>query len=504
MSWSPDFERLLGRDRVAPLLLLESLRLGSILGSHGRDELRLSSFPLAGYRESIALDGCSISHGELQPVSWSRSTTALTIGLRADPRRHTWRGQVIQLRMGFAGWQESAFQPIFTGQVQQVTYRQGRWQIRAIDLVAGLTSRFDTPTLGGLFYDLDSTALTASLATGGGTATVTSTADGFDREGSGVYLALVEPVSGDDAFWVAGSAKTSTTLTVSVGNVLDTTRVTAGIGSVVRGAVYVEDHPIDVTRKILTSTGTTGGHGAWDTLPASWSYAIPPWLLDHEDMDRMVNRTTPSTGGTEWVLHEVEPQLNGLEYLSQWLAPGGFWLAMRQGRLTTRGIVDMERERVDATITDDDVVDVVYEAWDATLPIEYYEVWVRSADNSTTPRKKLSNHIETRPTVGVKELYLGSVHANHTGWGDQVAARVGRLLTAIPERLTVVLRGWRLAGLTPGDVVSIRTSVVSSIYAAAGYDFGDRRLLVVGGGPDWFAGTTTLRLLAPVPVDGPP
>ncbi len=502
MTWSPRFLEALRQHTVAPLLLVESL----VLGGRGRADLRLSSFALEGYRELLSPEGSSISHGELRAGSWERSATSLTLGLRGDPRRRTWRGQVVQVRMGFLGWSPGDFEPIFTGQVRQCRYSRGRWTLQLVDLVAGLTSRFNDPGVECLFYRLRSSPLTATLGTTTTTAELVTLSGGYEADDdTGVYLALVEPDSGDEAFWIAASGTSGTTdLTgVGLGNVLDTTRVSAAIGSQVRGAVYLAGHPLEVARRILVSTGTPGRHGSHDTLPESWSYGIPAHLVDHADVDRAIRRTTPATGGVEWYVTETEKQDDGLAWLTAQLAPAGFWLGLHHGLLTCRGVPDYDREPVDAVIGDDDLVELEYDAWDASLPVEYYEVRVETAD-SGSGRTSTELHVETRPARIRRLIYLPHVHANHVGWGDLVAERTARLYTRIPERITVTLAGWKHAGLSPGDVVQLRTADVSSIYASRGEDFDSRRLLVVGGGPDWFRGTTTLRLLAPVPVeDGP-
>lgn len=503
MSWSAEFLREMRRRSVAPLFLLEEHRHGS----EGRPPAPLlASFDAPGVEPVIMSENTSVEYGELRPGTFERSADVLSVGLAKDPRRFVKRGALWQLRVGFQGWDLDDFEPVFTGRVRSCSLRQGRWVVTFVDLAGSLTSRVKSPSLGGIFTNqtdlLGRSTLTDALLTSESVAELDD-AVVVESETGQAAVYIVEPAN-DDPFYVAGVMTNGTADTITglvAGSLFGTTRVNAAVGDGFRTVAYIEDHPLLVARKILVSTGT-GAHGAYDTLPAAWGLGLTLPLIDGADIDQHVALCSPASGDP-WILLQETAQDDPMSFLTSWLAPGGMWLGMRQGRLTVRGLVGLRSRTVDPehVITDDDLVEPPeYDLWDPTLPVEY--LFVRVYDLSGGDAEYSENHLEAPPVIPYRDIDLPV--AAGSDWREFVAQRVGQFFLRVPERLKVRLAGFRLAHLCAGDVVHVSSRFLDSVYAGRGYSFASRRLLVLGGGPDWFGGTTELLLCAPVPVDGAP
>jgi hypothetical protein len=111
-----------------------------------------------------------------------------------------------------------------------------------------------------------------------------------------------------------------------------------------------------------------------------------------------------------------------------------------------------------------------------------------------------SERLETRPALREVSLPAQCVYTNETAWAVSIGYRLAVHLLRRGERITVRCAGFRLAGVSLGDVVELTTDQVVSRFDASGGAFRARRCLVVGGGPDWFAGVTRLTLIAHDPA----
>lgn len=507
-AWSQPFRRACADRIVQPHYLAESIAVDGFRPYGG--ELKLSSFVCPGYTHAIALEGSSVSHGELQIPAFSRTADSMTLGLTRDVRRHTSRGQVVRVRLGFPGWSPAAFEPIFVGVVRSLTWRAGLWELGLVDLAYGLTSRFpDAVASAALFGGSlsDTTVSGTAYTVGDGTLNVVSTV-GLEQSnyaGGEGYVLLITPTTGA-AFYVHATGKTANTFTGLGGALFNTTAVNAAIGSTVDEVAYTETHPLNIVRRILVSTGTSttsavGTNGDRDVLPEPWGIGLPPGVVDGSDFVRQVRLSSPASGANDWVLVEHEEQDNPLSWIAAFLQPGGFFLSHRQGLVTGRAVVDVDAADDVSQVTDQDIGAVdSYEAWDRSQVVEHRRLTVTTPDGGSTSETEAS--ADTRPLLETRTLDLPDCWTNESAWRTSVIDRLSRYLLRVPERLTLSCPGWRLAHLSPGDVVELTTSIVSSRYAQEGYDFVNRRALVVGGGADWFNGGTRLQLLVPPPLPG--
>ncbi len=504
MPWSGRFIDALHGSTLAPRYLLESITVSAAGWRAVGGDLRLSSYPVAGYIEEIARRGSAVSYGELRPITWERSHGALTIGLRGqrDIRPFTTRGQVVQLRVGFAGWAPHEFEPVFTGMVRNVVQRGSRWALEVVDLVAALSSRFDTTSQQQpLFHALNSTTLTANY-TPGVTATISvASGAGFNAETGGVYVLRITPTGGDPYYTSATTKPTANTFsgTLTDGR-FNTTATAAVTGDLVEAIAYTAAHPIRIAQRLMLSTGEGAG-GQYDVLPAGWSWGLDPGLVDGDDCDAFY-RLSRASGDPNWSMLVDAQQEDGIGWLSGVLRPGGFFVSQHQGLLTTRAVLSTDVETSTSgsvTINDDDIAEVSeYQAFDPGAPIEYGRPRVRAEYTAATDSWGSSaalaeTDIASRPSRDRYTRDLPYVFNGGSAWPDAVTTRMGQWDTRVPERLSLTLRGWHRGLFSVGDLVRLNTSLIRPRAYSSGDTFaGYRKALVVGGGIDWFGATTRL------------
>lgn len=504
MGWSDALLSALRADHVALDFLLEAVEISNFRAT----SWALSSRATPGYTACIDVGRCQITHGELQVPSWNRTATTVRIGLNRSLGNAVKPGQACALRIGLRGWAPSAFETVFLGVVRGVSWSAGQWSMDLVDLGYSLQSRWVRPDADPrLFGALDDGQTTITVAYSAGNPTIdVGDTTAFEAPTGDPYLLLISPASGADPFLIVatgtsgGNQFTGAAGTAGYG----TTAVNADVGSIVQCVGWSDGHPLQAVRRVLISTGL-GGNGARDVLPTSWGYGIPYELVDGEDVGICANLSSPASGSDSWLLLATSPVDDGQAYLQEFLQPGGFFLAMRQGKITARCVVDPSQQPgPDEWRLDDSIVET-YDAWDPSV-VEAKRLRIAEMQYlyglapPLTAYTGASENLETRPALRETSLAAQSVYTNETAWAVSIGARLGVHLLRRGERLTVRCAGYRLAGASLGDVVEFTTDQVASRYEEAGGAFLRRRCLVVGGGPDWFAGVTRLTLIAHAPV----
>ena len=264
----------------------------------------------------------------------------------------------------------------------------------------------------------------------------------------------------------------------------------------------MDDHPIDAARKIIASTGTALGNGAYDTLPASWGYGLSDLLIDHEDMGRWKGYSSPSAGSADWDWVSLTAQANGLQWLQSRLSLGGFFLAIRQGRVTCRCCQDLNDGTVSALdpglyqtgieITDDDVLTWdAWESWDTSYGTESLTTKIVTDSSSSTT----TGHINGLPAENIRTYDLSSlIFANEPAHRANLAGRMPWWSNRIPERVVCTTGGLSHARLCAGDVVSITTTAIGPRTDRSGAGYQERRAMIVRSSPDWWNGSVVLDL----------
>ena len=512
MGWSAEFLEAL-KDRIhTPQFYLE---VSKEAGNPGATGAVFHSHHGVYYKEgehTISRDSVRVSSGSISVLSWSQSFGGLVVGIHGGNDEATTilqsvvRGSLVRLYCGFEGWRSANYQPIFTGQVRQLRGNPQRgYSLECWDIVRALGSRWTTTSnQAALFFNLDqdvSAATTVKTGTSytaasGGPLDVTS-ASAFEREDSANYLLRATP-SGGSAFYIRATGLTGTQFTGLTGGVYDTTDEDLAAGDKIEHLALLQDGPIDIVKKLLLSTGTTGAaHSTYDKYPAGWGFAVPRDWVDLADIDDIMSRYQVDT---TWNLDVVvtEQQTNPINWLQGVIGKCGFWLVHRQGEISMRPAQNPLLSTIpgDFHITDSEIESVMdWQAWDGSRSLDYVSLKVSDMlDYSVTS----SEAITTLPSsqtyeVTLDDLWDGTGNQNQDGVAD-VDTRTEIWAHRIPERVSLTMCGLRYAGLCEGDIGRITSGVVPSRDSAG---TASRPCMVISCAPDWLGGVVRLDLSIP-------
>lgn len=282
---------------------------------------------------------CKTSGASLDPIYWRHNGSQLSVtfigsaNLRNLLDSGVVRGTIIELRVGWAGMTVANFEPVWFGQVQQIQWAGGdTWRIIAWD--ATTIMRAGLSTNGHEFFsDVGASAVVAAggYTAGAGTLNVNTSAN-FQRETGSAGAVLVDDGT-NPPFVLKYTGTTATSFTGVTGNVYGTTATSVAAGASVTELALLEDHPGNILRKFLASTGA-GTNGAWDTLPSVWGCHIPVAYTDETDIGTWMSSVYGGSG--LWQVLVSETVYNGREWLNDLLSLGGIHPVMSNGMLTCR------------------------------------------------------------------------------------------------------------------------------------------------------------------------
>jgi hypothetical protein len=491
MSWSAQFISDLGATSLTPLWRLQRVQLHTEAGA----ETRIYSHTGSPRIRRVRIDGAALNDYEAT-TTWGRTVVELVgddLGAlaAAGPRGTFWA-----LYLGFPGYTEDEYQRVAFGQWRQLSGRKPAWTLEIIDAATGLRQRPVNATgETSLFYDLDGdTTTTADYVTADTGLTVSSTT-GFVRKTADDGIIHVTPASGEP-FWLRWDSISPTQFTVDTTDEIGTVRIDTVTGATVTRAALLEDHPIVIALQVLTSTGG-GANGSWDVLPTAWGLAVPVGYVDYFDAFQYAGKVAiVSSGSYLWSVALIAPEADGFGWLSGLLAAGGFYMTMRQGSITVRAIqqsISPIAALTDWRITDADVVDVQHEWWSSEHVTEYGSTAVTTASASTS---HVGTDVYQRPSAVVYTYDLSDrLWSNQSAVRDEMLNRLVESREITPEALTLTLRGWWWAQMTPGDLGWLSCSrVVSRWFGSLG--FVAQRCKIVQVSPEWdTAPVTVVRVL---------
>lgn len=500
MSWDAAFTEALGGRAVGAVFLVERVALYHEPG----EPWAAASHPGYGLEASIVAQSLQVSGSTVTPVDWSSTIGEWSFSVQTeDPGalfRALRRGAAVQAWVAVSdGGATTAPQPVALGLVADITGTRGSWLVRCLDVGAILRSRLDARTGGlRLFADVGaSTALSSAYTPGDAHLDVVTTAQ-FEKQTGGAGVVRVTPHTGDPFLLTWTSLGTSPTrvMGLSASGVAGTTAVGASTsGSTVECLVWLDGHPIDIARRVLTSTGV-GTNGPWDIYPASWGLGLPYRYLD--DVDAQAYRVgvvkASASVAYVWEYAQDEAVDDAWSWLTGWLGVGAMFPAMRQGRLTFRGWQRAPLRSIGyaAEIDDRDIFEVeAWSAYDSDHPTEHQRVTVTGSGGSSSTTL---THADTLPAYRTLAIDISDRASTSAGnLADDVADRYEVPATVIPERVEV-RASMRLATLAPGDRVRLTTGQCASrAHGAAG--FVDDEAHVAQVATAWDAGYTRLVLL---------
>ena len=501
VSWTPEFNAALERQRRAPTYLLEVLEVTGAPGASWRIGSHLGLGDVSGLDpSSISWSGASLS-----PRTVSATLGGWTVDIVRDVEQlyaHATAGSIVALRQGFAGWTADEMEIIGLGQVTQISGQEPRVTVECRDILGAFRSRLSTSYgLSQLFADLSSSTTAAAGFTPGDTQIVVASTAGFSRQTGGTGMLLCTPASGDPfyATYTGVGIGPPRFTGISTG-ILGTSAVALAIADTVEEVAHVYGHPLDAARKILCSTGA-GTNGTYDVLPSGWGLGVPDDLVDHADIDAWRDDVVvPASGNYTWSLVALEPQDDAIGWLSDILAPAGLFLVVRQGKITIRAIQDTEtaaRVEEDLAITDADVIGDAqgvesYQAWDPGHDPEIQYVRVVAATGLGAASSSTED-AATLPTANTDVISLTAVWDNDTAIATEVLGRLEQSRRRRPELLRLRLARARLARAAVGDIVPIQ---LSRVLARQSPRVGiDGQALIVDVTPDPVAGTVVVSAL---------
>lgn len=529
MGWSAQF-----RDGLARALPMRH-RVRSLPGPTGA-EATGRGWTLTAGAESLgvvlALTGSSTAGAHLDVPSWSSSIGGFTIALVGDARpllQRIWRGQFVAHEVSFDG---AAWEPVQLGVVDDLHGGDdGRWYLDCLDGLAALRSRYTTSEREQPLFSLygltdaegedginSNTSLLGEAYNPGNEASLTVATNTLYGDTDGGRLAVIDPLSPGRFFYRFTGTSGTDTLTGGTDGVYGTTARARVAGTRMQAVPFVEDHPCNIARKILASNGRTSdtpsasANGPWNTLPRTWGYGIPDRLLDHEDMDDWVRLTSPASGSAGWTMISELEQRDGLGYLQGWLARGGFFLTIRQGRYSCRGVVD-PAGMSEATFTGASSMgrlsgafivpgSLRWSAWGGSSSVEYRRVKVYTGSQSPQATAEVTDTIRSQPCEDEYPVPLqDTIWSNERAHQRLLLQRLAPWVLTLCERLQVDCVHPLAKGLAVGDIVILDfahwggrdVTVTGGVYDG-------RAAMVTGVDPDWFDGGPTKLTLATPPA----
>lgn len=516
MGWSRAFTAELENRLIKPIYILSTIRVKSWV-SPGWEICSVEGIAGPGY---LAVDGGaprgSFSGAEISVRDWRCTFGGFSIdlcGFRAIADKVA-RGQICALKVGFPGWSKSSFESVALGQLWGVTQTSPTsYTLEFRSIQAALQSRLtDDPDKLKLFASCENLAVTVGSNYTAGDGTITLAGDDLEKQengGVGTAIGMIE-IEGSSTFFLRYSAYNSGTniATVSSSGAFGTTDSNATAGAAVNVYAYIDDHPIDLVRKILCSTGTAssssaGSNGDYDWLPETWGFGIDDSLVDHEDCNYFREKSQPASGTDDWIVYSQAVD-NGYSWIEDTISPAGYFLIERQGRLTVRAIIDPNtpKTQVAAQIGEEDIVSVgEYELFDNEIEIDYAKRIFREGRTGST-NYTVTGDVSTFPSLPSYSERIEGIEQNESEILTEIGDRIGPWWVRSPSSVRLICRGWRLAPLCPGDLVELTTDLIVGRTRSSFDGLVSQKCLITGINCNWFGAETEITLKILPDFDG--
>jgi len=470
----------------------------------------------------------TIIDGSLQHSGYRLNTQTFVVSsagwsfmVGSNPCAHLTRGHVLRLYWGFDVFDPADMEILDWGVVRDITahggvklsqssHSQGPWTITCDPFFSMLQQRPTTePSEVALFNTIDDESDIDSDYTASDSTLVVLSTSGFDTHTDADIGGML--VHGNDNDFYASFLGTTG------GTDFDNFTVIPGQGFPDNDAdapneaeerAYLFGHPSEIYRQLLASTGT-GGNGTYDILPKQWSYGLDEQYIDDTDCDAYMDASLD----TLRLYIFAEEQDNALQWMLNWLAPGGWFPCIYQGAFTLRCVLhpDTEDPNDGVEITDDDLEDgpdaVLFNAFSPDSPLTYRVIRVASAQTNHTsgafasetpslPARLFWDIDYSNP--GVAALYDPTL-ADEQGAAISIYTRLRPWFSVLPQLYTLKCVGPRHFARAVGSRVLLTTGQDSSGSYARLTERDDSKpreksALVVGWFPDLNACKIKLEL----------
>ena len=501
-----------------------------VLHSHGSPGIHLH---LGHAIEKISTTGQRVS-----VRSWKSSLGGLRVHLSGAKVAQAVsvnipRGLLAELKVGFAGFRYDEFETFGFYVYRGLSGIENNW-VMEFDEGLSILQRPSSVHLSGQFYRQAGNHY-AELSTGyAGTAgetdllvanakrldsgeTITFNSTNFPKDSTHRGLLYVESTD-TDPFFLKFTGIDGLGFEVVADNVLDTVRGPAGILDKVFVYGYVQDSIPEVANLVLF--GRRDAHILSDkTMPDGWHCDLraDSHMVHQPDMHRVSELFSSDYANFKGDFIVPSALDNGFRGLEEFLSAFGFWLVMKEGRLSYRFVQQLvvaggfsPKATPDYIITDYDIVrEQSYQRYNTDAPDEIFQLalpgGILSSTVSETP-------IKTRP--GTYRFMHPSrqfvfdddvLSSNKLNSRTNMKGRLGPWYHRIPDQMTLELKSWRFAEMVPGDVVSIESSYLFNMINGAlpmpdGSMLRSHRgtlYLVTGVDVNWDSFSVTVQLSTP-------
>jgi hypothetical protein len=398
------------------------------------------------------------------------------------------------LRLGWPGWGWEDYEPMAVGQLDSVSHSGGhRWTLRFMDGLAALRSRITkNPSEASYLQDLPISTINEGAppwtATGyPKSLTLTDASDFLDPATVGHDCGISILTTGAYGIYWRYSAKAGNVLTVEQEDWLGTGTAAASYanGTGVKQVAIYDGHPLTILHRLLSSNGS-GLNGSGDVYLSAMGLGVPQEFIDAQSFDMWKGERSPSSGTWRAQIGRHSPQVNGFDWLMSQFCPAGFIPVVRQGRYAGRAILSpLDMPSFDPThhISDEHIARVEswqgydeqqsaeaaeVSVWTATsgppeydATIAFQEMWAQftGGEADGQANANAATVFRTSPHAARWDIDLsGMVYTNETAIAQEVADIMAGWLASVPQRVSLLLRGWGWLQLCCGDKVYLSTS----------------------------------------------
>lgn len=433
----------------------------------------------------------------LTPVSWQSTVGSVSVQIHGDTtqlRTNMTRGTVVRVLCTFLDWTHGVYELVYWGMVWNCTGVGVEWTLEIRDPISAMQNRLSTTTPELFNTNNHTTTLNGAFSAGATTATVADTSSfEFDTQ-TPIGAIKIE------SEYITYTGKTGTTFTGCTRGAFGTTDATHSDTTTVTEVVLLRGHPLDIALRLLVSRGVTG-NSSYDDYPSFWGFGMNQSLVDIDDIEQWRDEVVKvASGSYQWdVVIEGTWDNPASQFVSYWGA-GGFYPAMRQGRLTIRGGKGPTMDTTppylaEFTITDEEIIagftGITIDLWDPNQSVEFRYV------RASTYSDNLDNDEGAVGTLPSERRYTydvaGWVFTNQSAVRTEMVARLARCGLRVPMAIRLRLAGMLYSALTPGDVVALQSERMGIADFMA---TGGSLCLVSQVSADWAANVVDVTLLS--------
>lgn len=461
-----------------------------------------------------ALLSVSAPTQSVQIRSWSPSIGAVRATLSGAHHafwiaRSIPRGMLCRLKVGFAGMDYGEWGDCGIFQYKGISGARNQWVMEFGDFFGYMQGRTAASTYADIFKFAGTT--TGANGAFGLTDNWLNLDDvtGFDMDGEASARGLVhcQPTTGDPFYMKFTEIKTgSNRVRVVKTDVIGTTRAALTSGDRVTSLGYTFADIPETWKKLLFRAVSAG------TTPDGWNLQMNMdfTTVDTSDWERQRGRLHGTYGAFNIDFVTAQPFPNPWAAISEYMAPFGSWLVVRQGRLSFRFAQNITADsglpiRIDGTITDVDIVSVegqtLYhpEARDEALTVNY-DGGITSYADGTYNLQTLPGIEKYQHPTAQKAFDDDVSTGNQANMRVHMDKRLTQWYTRLPNQLRLNLAGWRWSELVPGDVVTVDSDHVMDLQKPVA-SFGVKTIrgtpfMVTAVSPDFANFTTAVELTA--------